>query len=263
MRLSRLVVTLLVPATLEAQPKPGVTVTFLANEGLLLESGTQKVMIDALYDPYETYGVPHDSTRRALRQARAPFNDVDVVLVTHWHGDHFGSAPAADHLKANPRATLVSSPQVIDSLRRYAPARDIAAARTLGRAVAPGERRREVINGVPVEILGVSHGGGRHRSVEHRGFVVEIGGRRVLHLGDTFFTDAEFARLRLDTTRIDVAFIPAWALLDHRDIIERWINPRQVVAIHLLNDEFDQAIRLEASWPGAVAFTRPLHKRRW
>jgi L-ascorbate metabolism protein UlaG (beta-lactamase superfamily) len=242
---------------------PGVTVTFLANEGVLLSSGTQKVLIDALFDPYRGYALPHDSTQRALREARAPYDNVDVVLVTHWHGDHFGAAPVAAHLQANPRATLVTSAQVIDSLRRYAPARDIPASRTQARAVGSGERRREVVNGVPVEILGVTHGSGRNESVEHRGYIVEIGGRRVLHLGDTQFTEAEFSRLRLDTARIDVALLPAWALTEERAIVERWIKPRQIVAIHMQANDLAGAARIEAAWPGAVAFTRSLHKRRW
>jgi L-ascorbate metabolism protein UlaG (beta-lactamase superfamily) len=263
MRFRHLLLAGVIPPLLHAQAAPGVTVTFLANEGVLLASGTQKVLIDALYDPYKTYGLPHDSTRLALRGARAPFDDVDLVLVTHWHGDHFGAAPVTDHLLANRRATLLASDQVIDSLRRYSPAREIPAGRTLGRVVGSGERRREVVNGVPVEVLGVSHGDGRHRDVQHRGFVVEIGGRRVLHLGDTFFSEQEFAKLRLDTARIDVALLPGWAVLGNRDIIERWIKPRQVVAIHLLDGELDQALRIETAWPGAVAFTRSLHKRRW
>jgi L-ascorbate metabolism protein UlaG (beta-lactamase superfamily) len=206
--------------------------------------------------------LPHDSTRRALRNARAPYGDVDLVLVTHWHGDHFGAAAVASHLKANPRASLVASAQVVDSLRRFPAASDIAPSRTIARNVESGQRRREVVNGVAIEMLGVTHGT-RHREIQHRGFIVEIGGRRVLHLGDTDFTDAEFARLRLDTARIDVALLPAWALTSNRSIIERWIKPRQLVAIHLPADDLAGAARIEAGWPGAVAFTRSLHKRRW
>src|SRR5687768_10768764 len=187
--------------------QPGVIVTFIANEGVMLSSGTQKVLIDALFDPYDGYPLPHDSTQRSLREARPPFNNVDVVLVTHWHGDHFGAAAVARHLRANPRATLVTSAQVIDSLRRYAPARALAAERTVSRAVPSGERRREIVNGVAIEVLGVTHGH-RHSGVEHRGYIIEMGGRRVLHLGDTEFTETEFSRLRLDTARIDVALLP-------------------------------------------------------
>ena len=250
-------------ALLPAQQPGGVTVTFLANEGVLLEGGSKKVLIDALFDPYRGYAVPHDSTRRALREARAPFNDVDLVLVTHWHGDHFGSAAVAGHLQANPRATLVTSAQVIDSLRRYTPARALPSSRMLTRAVASAERRGEIVNGIPIEVLGVTHGSGRHATVEHRGFVVEIGGRRVLHLGDTEFTEDEFSRLRLDTARIDVALLPAWAVTHQRAIVEKWIKPRQVVAFHLQADDLPEAARIEAAWPGVVAFTRSLHKRRW
>jgi hypothetical protein len=48
-----------------------VTITFLANEGVMLSSGTRKVLIDALFLKYETgYAVPADSTRAALERAR-------------------------------------------------------------------------------------------------------------------------------------------------------------------------------------------------
>ena len=48
----------------------GVSVTFLANEGVLLSSGDKQVLIDALFRKYETgYAVPADSTREALERA--------------------------------------------------------------------------------------------------------------------------------------------------------------------------------------------------
>jgi len=245
----------------------GVSITFLANEGVLLSSGTKKVLIDALFLKYETgYAVPADSTQAALQAARAPFDGVDLVLVTHRHGDHFHPAPVAAHLRANPRAVLLTSRQVIDSLRAHAPARALPAPRLLARTTAPGTRRREMVNGVTVELLGLPHGGRRHRRVEHLGYVVELGGRRVLHVGDTEFTEAAFAPFRLDTARIDVALLPLWAVTgrEGRRVIERWIRPRQVVAFHVGEGEGARAAReVRAALPGAVTFVRSLERRRW
>jgi hypothetical protein len=96
----------------------GVSITFLANEGVLLSGGGRKVLIDALFLRYGAeYALPPDSTQRALQAARSPFELVDLILVTHRHGDHFHPEPVAAHLQANPRAHLVTSQQVIDSLR--------------------------------------------------------------------------------------------------------------------------------------------------
>ena len=257
-------------ASVGAQAAPtqsGVVITFLANEGVMVSSGTSKVLIDAFFLKYERgYAVPADSTQAALQSARAPFNSVNVILVTHRHGDHFHPAPVVAHLRANPRATLLTSQQVIDSLRGHLPQGGALTARLMARTMAPGTRRREVVNGVTVELLGLPHGGSRHRHVEHLGYVVELGGRRVLHVGDTDISEATFAPFRLDTARIDVALLPSWMVLDDdgRRIIQRWIRPRQVVAFHVGEGEGERTAReAKAALPDAVTFFRSLETRRW
>jgi L-ascorbate metabolism protein UlaG (beta-lactamase superfamily) len=240
---------------------PGVTITFLANEGVMLSSGTNKVLIDALFRRYQGYAVPADSTQAALQAARPPFDAVDLILVTHHHGDHFHPAPVAAHLRANPRATLLTSRQVIDSLRGRLAARDLATPRFMARTTAVRTRRREVVNGIPVDLLGLPH-----HDLEHLGFVVELGGRRVLHVGDTDDDEATFAALRLDTARIDVALLPQWMVRSRkgRRVIARWIRPRQVVAFHVGEREGARAVRaVQAAMPGAVTFVRSLESRTW
>jgi L-ascorbate metabolism protein UlaG (beta-lactamase superfamily) len=95
---------------------------------------------------------------------------------------------------------------------------------------------------------------------------VELGGRRVLHLGDADFNTRTFAALRLDTMRIDVALVPDWALLDEqsRQIVQRWIRPRQIVAIHVMEGEGERVARaVRRILPKAVTFARPLEMRTW
>jgi L-ascorbate metabolism protein UlaG (beta-lactamase superfamily) len=240
----------------------GVTVTFLANEGVMLSGDGKKVLIDALFLKYERgYAVPADSTQRALASARAPFDSVDLILVTHRHGDHFHPAPVAAHLRANPRATLLASRQVIDSLRGRVAGDEPVSRRLLARTLAPGTRRRETVGGIGVEMLGL-----RHHDLEHLGFIVEIGGRRVLHVGDTDDAEAAFPSLGLDTARIDVALLPYWMVNSERGrrAVERWIRPRQVVAFHVGAREGASAERgVRKTIPSAVTFVRALDARRW
>jgi L-ascorbate metabolism protein UlaG (beta-lactamase superfamily) len=256
------------PAGSQAAATPdGVTITFLANEGVMLSSGPTKVLIDALFLKYETgYAVPAASTQAALQSARAPFDGVELILVTHRHGDHFHPAPLAAHLRANARATLVTSRQVIDGLRGRIPVRDAVASRVVARTMRRGTRRREVFGGIAVELLGLPHGGRRHRAVEHLGYVVELGGRRVLHVGDTGFGEAAFVPFRLDTARVDVALLPYWAVTSRegRRVIERWIRPRQVVVVHVGEGEGERVAReVKAVMPNAVTFARSLETRTW
>jgi L-ascorbate metabolism protein UlaG (beta-lactamase superfamily) len=254
-------------ATPSSAPQSGISITFLANEGVLLSSGEKQVLIDALFQKYETgYALPADSTRAAMERAAAPFHSVDLILVTHRHGDHFHPAPVVAHLLANSGATLVTSKQVIDSLTGRLPAGHRLTPRLLARTTAPASRRREVVAGISVELLGLPHGGRRHRHVEHLGYIVDLGGRRVLHVGDTDFEESTFAPFRLDTARIDVALLPLWMVTsaEGRRIIERWIRPRQVVAFHVGDEDMDDAPRaVRAAMPTAITFTRSLESRSW
>ncbi len=267
--MKRLLVLTVVAGALSAFVRPpqraGVTLTFLANEGVMLSADGKKVLIDALFLKYERgYAVPADSTLAALQRARPPFDSVDVVLVTHRHGDHFHPAPVTAHLRANQRATLVSSRQVMDSLGGFAPARALPAERLMSRTMRPGTRRREVIAGITVELLGLPHGG--HPRVEHIGYIVELGGRRVLHVGDADLSEETLAPFRLDTARIDVALLPYWAVVGRkqRQAIERWVRPRQVVAFHVGDRDGAKSARsVRAAMPGAVTLVHSLETRAW
>ena len=264
--LAPIAAALLLGAASEPAParsaQPGVTITFLANEGVLLEGGGKRVLVDALFQKYETsFAVPSAGTQRALAAAQPPFAEVDLVLVTHRHGDHFHPAPVVAHLQADPGAVLLASAQVVDSLRGRLPADGSLAPRIQARTIPTGTRRRETVNGVTVELLGL-----RHHDLQHLGYVVEIGGRRVLHVGDTDDAAASFPPFRLDTMQIDVALLPHWMVRDRAGLraVQRWVRPRQVVAFHVgLGEEARTLQAVAARLPGAVTFVRELDRLTW
>ena len=261
---SLLALGVVLPRLGPTQGSGGVTVTLLANEGVHLSSGTQQVLIDGLFRFYgPEFALPADSTRAQLEGARAPFDSVDLVLVTHRHGDHFHPVSMVSHLAANPRATLVTSRQVIDSMRGSLAAAPHVVAQTRAYTTAQGRRSRIVVNGIPLEVLGIPHGADRLRRVEHLGFVVDIGGRRVLHVGDTDGSEASFAPFRLDTARIDVALLPDWMVRseDGRRVIAQWIKPKHVVAFHMPDDDAHRARTAQAGPPGVIPMSRSLERR--
>jgi L-ascorbate metabolism protein UlaG (beta-lactamase superfamily) len=243
----------------------GVTMTFVANAGVMLSAGNSKVLIDALFREYDGYPIAADSTRDAIEAARAPFDGVDLVLVTHRHGDHFHPASVARHLESNPGAVLFTSRQVVDSMRKGASSHTVNSQRVLPRTTPPPTRSVQIVNGVVVELLGLPHGGRRHRAVEHLAYIVNIGGRRVLHTGDAELSEETLRPFRLDTARIDVAILPSWIVAEEegRAVVQRWIRPKQVVAVHLSNDGETDARQLATHMPGVISFWRSLDVRTW
>ena len=240
-----------------------VTVTFVANEGVLLSSRSGKVLIDALFRSYKDFVVPSDSLRQAMEAGRPPFDSVNLALATHWHGDHFEPRPVFSFLRANPGATFLASRQVLDSLARYEPARSLPARQLVPSTMEPGTRRRLTVNGITVDVLGITHGTGRNRAVQHLGYLVELDGVRVLHLGDSWVEDHTFKPFRLDTMRVHVALVPSWLLrnAETRAVIIRDIRPRTVMAFHLGRDDEARVTKeIHQAMPTAIILFRPLQR---
>jgi len=95
-----------------------------------------------------------------------------------------------------------------------------------------GERETFVHAGIRVTALNLHHGLDRRPLVEHLGFVIKLGGMKLLHLGDTEVSHDELSVYALGEEGIDVAFVPYWRLLDGPSDVEE-IRPRHVVAMHV------------------------------
>ena len=253
------------PGATSTEPST-IDVTFLANEGVVLSSGEQQVVIDGLYREYEGYPVLPPADRERIETAAAPFGDIDVVLVSHTHGDHFHPTAVARHLQHNPGATLVSSEQVTSAVRKEPNVDAAVTSRIRAVTPAPGQRSTLTVAGVTVEVLGLRHGWKRWAGLQNLGHIVTIGGKRVLHVGDAESTIANFAPLNLSAANIDVAILPGWFMTDPegQTVIVQHIKPKQLIAVHLPASDFERTVTsVTTGFPGATAFTKLLERRRY
>lgn len=80
-----------------------LTVTLLANAGVLLSWRGTTLLLDSIYGaeghPFST--LPPE-TARALREGAPPFEKVDYLLFTHAHPDHFSPELTREYLRARP-----------------------------------------------------------------------------------------------------------------------------------------------------------------
>lgn len=221
-------------AVAQAPPGGGVEVTYLANEGFLLAAGESRVLIDALFtDGLGGYPVLPEEKLRAVEEGSDGFSGVDLALATHYHADHFDPDSVGRFLLRNPGAKFVSTPQAVEKVRGSLGSGFAAVADRVS-ALSPevGERESIVKAGIRVTALNLHHGLSRRPLVEHLGFLIELGGLKLLHLGDTEVSRAEMSVYGLGEEGIDVAFVPYWRLLGSGSDLEE-IRPRHVVAMHV------------------------------
>lgn len=211
-------------------------VTYLGNEGFLLADDEHSVLIDALYgDGLPGYAVVDPEIRTAIEGARPPYDRVDIILATHHHDDHFDPRAVARHLRANPRAVFLSTPQAIARMKKEVG--DFASLSPRAHGVVPdeGERHSVRLLGLDLEVLNLHHGRNRKPAVENLGFLFELGGRRLLHVGDTMASASELASYGLPGVAVDVAFLPCWlvAYEPWAGTVRDGIGAAEIVVMHL------------------------------
>lgn len=248
---------------------PTVEVTYIAGEGVLLSSGEDRVLVDGLHRLYQReYAHLPAREQELIETAQAPFDGIDVVLVSHMHGDHFHPTAVRRHLEHNASSLLVSSQQVTDAVKKDASGNAGVLSRITAMTPEPGTSATRAIGSITVQFLGLPHGGSRWQSMQNLGHVITIGGKKFLHVGDTEGTIADFAPFKLADAGIDVALLPSWILSEGEgpEVVMRHIKPKQIVAVHLGSSAVDnQPVinRIQQVFPEAAVFATLLERRRY
>lgn len=246
-------------------PSVPVTVTYIANEGVLLAAGDERVLIDGLHREYKPdYAFPDAKLLGALESGTAPYDQLDLLLVSHQHLDHFHPLSVALALKNIPGAVLISSEQVVSQVRANPAGGTVAAARIKAFTSSADGKLESTVGNIKLTVFGLRHSGEQARSIQNLGHVIEMGGKKFLHVGDAELSDAVFAGYKLNEAGIDVAILPYWYLLtaDGRAAIKKLINPKQIIAVHIQPLEAATVIeRLKQADPSIIPFTRALESR--
>jgi L-ascorbate metabolism protein UlaG (beta-lactamase superfamily) len=67
-----------------------ISVTYIANCGFLIEIDSNKILVDGLFKRgHNRYPTPDSTVQKLLVSNQDPFNDIDLILVSHVHEDHF------------------------------------------------------------------------------------------------------------------------------------------------------------------------------
>jgi len=248
------------------------TVQYLANEGVMVTSGDSKVLFDPLFDNgFRTYQMVPDDVRSAIFAGEAPYDGVDAIFVSHFHGDHFSAADVLRLMRAQPSIHLYAPAQATAAIREIATADDQAVLdRMTGLDLEYGDAPVHISAGeLSIDAAFVPHSGWptRRTEVQNIAFRVRFADDgTVLHLGDAdarsihFEADADY----WEQQAIDVALPPYWFFEseDGVEILEFRLDVMHAIGIHVPDELVDPGRRSEALL-GEDLFTRPGEGRRF
>jgi L-ascorbate metabolism protein UlaG (beta-lactamase superfamily) len=233
--------------------------TYLGCEGVLVRSGSGSVLIDGLYgDEAAPFGVPPEPVLERLRDARPPFGRIDVILATHFHADHFDAAAVARHMRANPGAHFVSTPQATVQVTEAT--HGMFGARVHSLPVDEGVMVARDLGPIRIEAFGLSHGKVHYADVQHLGIIVTMDGRTVIHLGDGIIDEKSLRAAGVLDRTLDIGVLPFWFLTYPfgKRLMSNGFRPRNIFAVHIRTHEREKIAGEIVSWIDAVPLLVPM-----
>ena len=230
-------------------------VTYVGNSGFLITVGDKKVLIDAFFEGFPPgYALP-ETVRTLLLNAQPPFDNVDLILATHNHNDHFSAAMVRQHMQTDPKAVFISTTQASSQLADLGE-RVIAVDPIAGTLV------QAEANGIQVEAIYLSHGypPNDQNEVFNNGYVVTLNGIKFFHTGDIADLN-DVLPYDLADMNIDFAFIQHFYLRDEgaRSILADGIGAKYLFPIHYAYTEpAFNADLIKSNYPEAIIFSREL-----
>ena len=244
-----LITCILFVVTLVLYSQDECKITYVSNEGFLIETGGKRILCDALFDKAEVdwCDSPTDSIIELLKNSKEPFDNIDIITVSHKHFDHFNEDVVIAHLKSNSKAILICPQQVGDILaqnKNYQEFND----RII--AITPSLLKDSCISvsDIDIRILRLEHSHymikdslsgsmtNKHSDIENIGFVFTIDERKIFHCGDTNPGNIEeYSTFALAEEEIDIAFLNRifYSNQETKEVIDTHINPTNIILMHI------------------------------
>jgi L-ascorbate metabolism protein UlaG (beta-lactamase superfamily) len=98
-----------------------------------------------------------------------------------------------------------------------------------------------------------------YKDIQNFGHLIEIGGKKILHIGDADMFAENFSSFNLRDENLDVVLVPYWFVLskEGRDILRNQLKAKTIVAIHVPPQDQSETLRgLLDAMPSAVVFSQ-------
>jgi L-ascorbate metabolism protein UlaG (beta-lactamase superfamily) len=241
-----------------------ITVTQLANEGVIISDGETRIIIDGMVvEPYSLYGGLSPEAASLFDQASGAFDGIDLALASHRHHDHNQPRYACQFMQESKGTRFVSSSQVLGLMREKC--RSLVTTSPRVSEIDPRYGKPHVFQqgGANVTVFPLSHGTRKYAKIQNYGHLIELGGMTILHIGDAAMDPADFQRAGLDQVEIDVVLIPFWYFQPGpgASVISQYMDAPHKIANHIPPGEMEEIrTHINEEFPGVLILEAPLNE---
>jgi len=216
---------------------------YMANEALMVVHGDTKIMFDPIYkNSYNSYMLLPEEMEAVLFAGEAPYDGLDALFISHYHGDHFTPKDVLRFMNARPDVELYAPSQAVVALRSIATDAD---QKIFDRVTFVDLEYKDtpvalIVDNLKIEAVRIPHSGWPDSRLDIANIVWRVTldeSATVIHLGDAdandvhFATDPEF----WSNNQPDIAFPPYWFYSSQSglNILSDRIAAEQNVGIHV------------------------------
>jgi Predicted Zn-dependent hydrolases of the beta-lactamase fold len=177
--------------------KKELKITYLANCGFLYDGDKSKVLIDPFGTEYGNFFyLPSNETKEKIIKGNIPFNKVDILLITHIHGDHFNAKLTERFLLNNSKVKMICPSQVYMQMKDSCNSFAQIEAQIISPSLSIDESKKIKINGITVTVIRMQHGTNRsldglsytdytdYEKTENFGYIIHFDKKNIFHQGD-------------------------------------------------------------------------------
>ncbi len=224
-------------------------ISYVSNAGVLLSFDKKNILIDGFCNSVvPIFKNPPVELKTQFIGGISPDKNIDIILFTHHHSDHFDPQTTVKFLKHNPNTVVITNNDAIREIRKQ---QSGLANIQLIQAGAPMglSENLHIIDGVKIQAIPLLHDGDKYRDIQNFAYLIEADGKRILHVGDAKPVGENYADLNLTDKNLDllIAPFPYVGLSAARRIIKKYINPQKIAVVHFPYRELDSGGWIDAT----------------
>lgn len=235
-----------------------IKITYIGNDGVYISDGMVAVVIDALPGGLTGWSEIANGVQTSIERGTGDFSNTKVAMVTHAHTDHVSFTSVNSFLSKNSSSMLIAPPDITPSIN--------SSTQINSANPALGQFEDVVIDGINIKVMHMSHFdafGDDFSNIINFTYLVELGGLKILHLGDFEYSTANLAPFNLSSEAIDIVLIPALSpfLNAASKTVVDGINAKNEIALHLLSST--NVNEVKAIYPNAEVLKNSLEFVRY
>lgn len=227
-----------------------IKITLVANAGVLVEYNGVGLLVDGIHhEEGHPFSRVSENDMKLMRQGYDIFANIDYLLFTHEHPDHFTPQYVSEHIQVRSVKGVFlpnksdGSPDLallLNHVQKLA-----IPFWTLG--LEPGDTKRFALaDDLIVTAIGTRHMGPQYQTIRNDCFLLTLAGKNLLFTGDADYVSRYFknalAEVALDAVFVNPVF---YHNPNGQEIINEIFRPRNLVIYHM---PFEQDDTLQFSY---------------